>query len=69
MFTREIGEMSGPDAIAKFKETMTTTEEHTEHHDDSGRFLPLSAWAPQGFDVEAIRLHPPQGPGESSGLG
>jgi hypothetical protein len=37
------------------KEKLASFEEHAETYHERGRFLPLSAWAKEGYDIEAIR--------------
>ncbi len=56
---QSIGQLSGPQAVAKCKEVMTVTEETSETLSDSGRFLPISVCASQGFDTHLIQMHTP----------
>ena len=41
----------------KANQMLVRFEQHSEYYSEGGQFLPLSVWATQGFNVEAIERH------------
>lgn len=44
----------GKKLMAAYTSTMQTHEQHEQHYDESGQFLPLAAWEKKGFDPKLI---------------
>ena len=57
-FMRNIADCKSASQVeVKANQMLERFEQHSEYYTEGGQFLPLSVWANQGFDVEAIERH------------
>jgi hypothetical protein len=56
-FMRSVAHMTGPEAVARAKETYEHYESAGEYWNEGGEFQPLGVWGARGYDVARIEAN------------